>query len=281
MSITAKDVYSLLGELLHVCQRIEWTMKYLVEQAYRKVEFKTVDELQKPPKIEDKWMSNPDTLGMVIKDFLQGFYGEPVDDGAETNCIKLELRFSFNADADAGVRAENRQRREGELAELLTIRNFLAHQFGLKYPLHDEENCASALVYLEEAKAKLKRHIEQLNLEVKMFQTIRQEASSFASSPDLPMIMERLRRAGELKGRIGKLKTYDFSDMANRTIFDYTDKSDVIEAILYGETGISLETYMAKPIDVRLANLQWLAELSENRNFIEAVRKQQRKFGVV
>ena len=71
-----------------------------------------------------------------------------------------------------------------------------------------------------------------------MFQTIRQEASSFASSPDLPMIMERLRRAGELKGRIGKLKTYDFSDMANRTIFDYTDKSDVIEAILYGETGM-------------------------------------------
>ena len=77
MPIAAKDIYPLLGELLHLCQRIEWTMKYLVEQAYRKVEFKTVDELHKPPKIEDKWMSNSDTLGMVVKDFLQGFYGEP------------------------------------------------------------------------------------------------------------------------------------------------------------------------------------------------------------
>ena len=278
---TPKDIYPLLGELLHACQRIEWTMKFLVEQAYRKVEFKSVDELHKPPKIEEQWRSNPDTLGMVIKDFLQGFYGEPVDDSAETDCIRLEVRYSFNSDADASVRASNRQRRKEELDELVAIRNFLAHQFGLRYPLQDEENCASAMAYLEEAKAKLKTHIEQLNFEVKMFQTIRQEACSLASSPDLPMVMERLRRAGELKGKIGKLKTYDFSNMANRTIFDFTDRQDVIDAVLYGEGDITLDAYMAKPIEVRLANLQWLAELSENRNFVEAVRKQQRKLGVV
>ena len=69
--------------------------------------------------------------------------------------------------------------------------------------------------------------------------------------------------------------------MANRTIFDFTDRQDVIDAVLYGEGDITLDAYMAKPIEVRLANLQWLAELSENRNFVEAVRKQQRKLGVV
>ena len=281
MSVAAKDVYSLLGELLHVCQRIEWTVKYLVEQAYRKVEFKSVDELHKPPMIEERWQSNPDTLGKVIKDFLQGFYGEPRNDCADTDRIRLEMRYSFNADADADVRAENRQRREAELSELLSIRNFLAHQFGLRYPLQDEENCAAAMAYLEDAKTKLKKHIELLNFEIKMFQTIRQEACSLAASPDMPLIVERLRRAGALKGKIGKLKTYDFSNMADRTIFDFTDRQDVIEAILYGESDITLDAYMAKPIEVRLANLQWLADLTENRNFIEAVRKQQQKLGVV
>lgn len=281
MSVAAKDVYSLLGELLHVCQRIEWTVKYLVEQAYRKVEFKSVDELHKPPMIEERWQSNPDTLGKVIKDFLQGFYGEPGNDCADTDRIRLEMRYSFNADADADVRAENRQRREAELSELLSIRNFLAHQFGLRYPLQDEENCAAAMAYLEDAKTKLKKHIELLNFEIKMFQTIRQEACSLAASPDMPLIVERLRRAGALKGKIGKLKTYDFSNMADRTIFDFTDRQDVIEAILYGESDITLDAYMAKPIEVRLANLQWLADLTENRNFIEAVRKQQQKRGVV
>ena len=279
MSITAQDVYPLLGELLHACQRIEWTIKYLVEQAYRKVEFKTVDELQKPPKIEDKWMSNPDTLGMVVKDFLHGFYGEPADDCADVDCVKLELRYSFNSDVDADVREENRRRRTAELADLVAIRNFLAHQFGLRYPLHDEQNCTDAMAYLEDAKAKLKKHADQLKFEVNMFQAIRQDACSMASN--MPMIMERLRRADELKGKIGKLKTYNFSNMAERTIFDFTDRQDVIEAILYGEHDITLDAYMAKPIEVRLANLQWLAELSGNRNFIEAVRKQQQKRGVI
>jgi hypothetical protein len=72
----------------------------------------------------------------------------------------LELRYSFNSDADACVRAENRQRRKGELDELVAIRNILAHQFGLNYPLQDEENCASAMAYLEDAKAKLKKHLK-------------------------------------------------------------------------------------------------------------------------
>lgn len=279
MSITAKDIYPLLGELLHACQRIEWTMKYLVEQVYRKVEFKTVDELHKPPKIEDKWMSNPDTLGMVVKDFLQGFYGESVDDCADTDCVKLELRYSFNADADANVREENRRCRAAELADLVAIRNFLAHQFGLSYPLHDEQNCTDAMAYLEDVKAKLKKHADQLKFEVYTFQAIRQDLCTVALN--IPMIRERLRRADALKGKIGKLKTYNFSNMAERTIFDFTDRQDVIEAILYGEQDITLDAYMAKPIEVRLANLQWLAELSGNRNFIEAVRKQQQKCGVI
>ena len=112
-----------------------------------------------------------------------------------------------------------------------------------------------------------------------MFQAIRQDMCSMA--PNMPIIMERIRRADALKGKIGKLKTYNFSNMAERTIFDYTNRQDVIEAILYGELDITLDAYMAKPIEVRLANLQWLAELSENRNFIEAVRKQQQKRGVI
>ena len=135
------------------------------------------------------------------------------------------------------------------------------------------------MAYLEDAKAKLKKHDEQLKFEINMFQAIRQDMCSMA--PNMPMIMERVRRADELKGKIGKLKTYNFSNMAERTIFDFTDRQDVIEAILYGEQDITLDAYMSKPIEMRLANLQWLAELSENPNFIEAVRKQQQKRGVI
>ena len=281
MPISSKEVYPLLGELLHICQRIEWCMKYLVEQACRVVEFKAVEELKEPPKIESKWEQNGDTLGTVVKAYLHGFYDEPVEDDSESDCIKIQVKYSFNSDADASVRAENRQRRKGELDELVAIRNFLAHQFGLCYPLHDEENCAAALAYLEDSKAKLMKHVERLKFEIKMFQAIRQDACSFASSPDMPMVIERLCRARELKGKIGKLKTYNFSNMADRTIFDFTDRQDVIDAILYGEGDITPDAYMAKPVEVRLTNLQWLAELSENRNFIEAVRKQQQKLGVV
>ncbi|PWJ67930.1 hypothetical protein SAMN05720473_101814 [Fibrobacter sp. UWB15] len=55
----------------------------------------------------------------------------------------------------------------------------------------------------------------------------------------------------------------------------------LLDAFSFMLHDITLDAYMAKPIEVRLANLQWLAELSENRNFIEAVRKQQQKRGVI
>ena len=83
MPITTNDVYSLLGELLHNCQRIEWVMKYLIEQAYRVVEFKTIKELKELPEIKSKWEQNTDTLGTVIKAYLHGFYDEPVEDAFE------------------------------------------------------------------------------------------------------------------------------------------------------------------------------------------------------
>ena len=281
MSITAKDVYSVLGEQLHLCQRIEWCMKYLVEQAYREVEFHSPDDLKNPPKIESKWESNTDTLGKVIKVYLKGFYGEKTEDDSDgTDCVKLQLKYSFNDDADATVREEIRRHREAELAELLSIRNYLAHQFGLKFTLHDEANCTAAMVYLDDAKVKLRRQVELLKSEIQMFDSIRQLAASLMTSPSMPVILERIRRTSELNGKVGRLKSYEFSDMASRTIYDYTDQQEVLDAILYGCGHVTLESYKALPLVVRLAHLQCLADMSGNPNFKAAVKKQQHKIGV-
>ena len=281
MSVTAKDVYSVLGEQLHLCQRIEWCMKYLVEQAYREVEIHSPDDLKNPPKIESKWESNTDTLGKVIKAYLKGFYGEKTEDYADgTDCVKLQLRYSFNDDADVTVREEIRRQREVELAELLSIRNYLAHQFGLKFSLHDDANCTAAMAYLDDAKSKLRRQVEVLKSEIQMFDSIRQLTVSLMTSPSMPVILERIRRTSELNGKVGQLKSYDFSDMASRTIYDYTDQQEVLDAILYGSDQVTPELYKSLPLVVRLAHLQCLADMSGNPNFKAAVKKQQHKIGV-
>ena len=253
----------------------------MVEQAYREVEFHSPDDLNNPPKIESKWESNTDTLGKVIKAYLKGFYGEKTeDDTVDTDCVKLELRYSFNDDADATVREEIRRHREAELAELLSIRNYLAHQFGLRFPLHDEANCTAAKTYLDDAKVKLRRQVDLLKAEIQMFDSIRQLTSSFMTSPSMSVILERIHRTSELNGKIARLKSYDFSDMSSRTIYDYTDQQEVLDAILYGCDHVMLESYKSLPLVVRLAHLQCLADMSGNPNFKAAVKKQQHKIGV-
>lgn len=207
--------------------------------------------------------------------------GERAAEESDSDCIKFEVRISFNADTDAHVREENRTQREAELADLLSTRNYLAHRFGLDYPLRDEDNCKAAMTFLAEAKAKLRKQADQLNTELQMFESIRQKAAVFAASPDMRMSLERFCRLCDLKGKIGKLKSYDFSDIAERTVFDFTDQQDVIDAVLYGEGSITQEAHKAESIEVRLAALQCLADLSMNPNFMAAVRKQQQKRGIV
>ena len=56
--INAAAIYPLLGELLHLCQRIEWTMKYMVEQACTEFEFKSMDELKHPKPLEFHWLDS-------------------------------------------------------------------------------------------------------------------------------------------------------------------------------------------------------------------------------
>lgn len=268
--IDNKDIYLLLGELLHLCQRIEWTMKYMVEQACREVKFKNPEELCNKPPLELKWDSNSDTLGIVVKNYLQKFYGEQVEDPADDEFFKFQVKFNFNSDNNEDIRAENRKKREQELAELVSVRNFLAHQFGLLYPLFREDDCVAAMTYLEKAKAKLQKHAVQLNCELKWLVNLQEIAKMPAMQKALVLQI--------LKGNIGKLKSYDFSNMANRTIYDYVDQNDIIEVILYNEKDKSPEACKMLPIETRLAHLQFLAELSNNQNFMEAVQKQLRKF---
>lgn len=268
--IDNKDIYLLLGELLHLCQRIEWTMKYMVEQACREVKFKNPEELCNKPPLELKWDSNSDTLGIVVKNYLQKFYGEQVEDPADDEFFKFQIKFNFNSDNNEETRAENRKKREQELAELVSVRNFLAHQFGLLYPLFREDNCTAAMAYLEDAKTKLQKHAKQLNCELKWLRNLQDIAGSSA--------VQKALASPILKGNIGKLKSYDFSDIANRTIYDYVDQRDIIEIILHNEKDKSQEACKKLPIETRLAHLQFLAELSNNQNFMEAVQKQLRKF---
>ena len=64
-----------------------------------------------------------------------------------------------------------------------------------------------------------------------------------------------------------------------KVIFDFTDNQEVIDAILYGVEDKSPAYYTDIPKMTRLAHLECLANMTGNRNFIEAVKKQQRLIG--
>jgi len=273
------NVYPLLGKLLYACQRIEWTMKYMVEQACRKVEFKSGAELEQATKLEPKWPQNNDTLGKLIKEYMKKFYGEQKDDFSDSNSFKLQIKISFNADEKEEDRKANREKRDEEFDELLSIRNFLAHQFGLRYHLLDEANCNEAIEYLRNTRTTLQKHLEKIDSEYRRLQNMLQQGYAAIASSELPAILESVDRLEALKGKIGKLKSYDFSKMASRTIFDYTDNQDFIDAILLGVKDVTPEIYESLPLEGKLAHLQCLADLSGNQNFIQAVNKQRQKLG--
>lgn len=274
-----REVCLKLGQLLHLCQCIEWKMKFMVEQASREIKFEPA-ELSNPSKFELKWISNTDTLGTVVKQYLNRFYGEQEDNvDDDDDLIHIRTRINFNGDVNENVRKENYTRREKELSELVSVRNNLAHQFGLKYPLQDLGNCGNAFSALDDAEKILKKHVEQIGSEFDWLRQMQQMNLGLLQIPELTEILNRQSHLNKMKGTIGKLKSYDFSKMATRTIFDYTDNQEFINMMV--PEGQGPEYFESLPTETRLADLQCLADLSENRNFMEAVSKQQRKIGAV
>ncbi len=280
MSFSSKDIYLLLGEFLHLCQRIEWTMKYMVEQACLETEFKSLEELKQPKPLEFHWQDNKDCLGGVVHEYLDKYYGMPVDDLTDGEFIKFQSKFNFVDAENPEQTRENYERREAELMELVEVRNFLAHRFGLEFHLQNEENCNEAMNYLLKAKEIIVTHAKIIGDERQRLESMKQMCASLLLSPSFVSSFESMRLTQQLSGKVGRLKSYNFSDMGNKSIFDFTDNQDVIEAIMYGNDDKSPSYYDSVPKMTRLAHLECLADMTGNKNFIDAVEKQQKLIGV-
>jgi len=280
MSFSSKDIYLLLGELLHLCQRIEWTMKYMVEQACLEMEFKSLEELKQPKPLEFHWQDNRDCLGGVVHEYLDKYYGMPVDDFTDGEFVKVQTKINFVDENNPELTKENYERREAELKELVEVRNFLAHRFGLVYHLQNEDNSREAMEYLQQAKETIEKHAKIIGYERQRLESMKQMRASLLTSPLVATSFESLRLRQQLAGKVGKLKTYNFSDMGNKNIFDFTDNQDVIDAIMYGNEDKSPSYYDSVPKMTRLAHLECLADMTGNKNFIDAVEKQQKLIGV-
>ena len=203
----------------------------------------------------------------------------PVDDFTDGEFIKIQNKFSFvDANNPEGTK-ENYERREAEFKELVEVRNYLAHRFGLEFHLQNEENCKSAFEYLQKAKEIIVKHAKIIDNERSHLESMKQMCASLMQAPSFFTSFESMRLTQHLYGKVGMLKTYNFSDMGNKNIFDFTDNQDVIDAILYGVEDKSPAYYTDIPKMTRLAHLECLANMTENRNFIEAVEKQQRLIG--
>lgn len=274
------SVHLLLGELLHLCQRIEWTMKYMVEQACLEMEFKSLEELKQPKPLEFHWQDNKNCLGGVVHEYLDKYYGMPVDDFTDGEFVKVQSKFNFVDANNPELTKENYERREAELKELVEVRNFLAHRFGLEFHLQNEENCNEAMNYLQKAKEIIVTHAKIIGDERQRLESMRQMCASILTQSFVATSFESLRLRQQLAGKVGKLKSYNFSDMENKSIFDFTDNQDVIEAIMFGNEDKSPSYYDSVPKMTRLAHLECLADMTGNQNFIDAVAKQQRLIGV-
>lgn len=186
-------IYDKLGSILFRCQRIEWIMKYMVEQAEGSVEAKTFEELQNLKPKEPKWMDNKDTLGVLIAKYLDKFYGEPrEDEDSETEYIRFDHSFSLNGDDDATVREKNRKERTEALEKLKSCRNNLAHHFGLNYTLQDAESCQKALEFLSEAKTIVDKEFSTIKFEYDCLQKMGRLMYSVCTSPDSSRILAEL-----------------------------------------------------------------------------------------
>lgn len=186
-------IYDKLGAILFRCQRIEWIMKYMVEQAEGSVEAKTFEELQSLKPKEPKWMDNKDTLGGLIAKYLDKFYGEPRDDKEpETECIRFDYSFSLNGDEDDTVREKNRKERTEALEKLKSCRNNLAHHFGLNYTLQDAESCQKALEFLSEAKSIVDKEFATIKFEFEHLLKMSRLMYSVCKSPDSSRILAEL-----------------------------------------------------------------------------------------
>lgn len=186
-------IYDKLGSILFRCQRIEWTMKYMVEQAEGSVEAKTFEELQNLKPKEPKWMDNKDTLGGLMAKYLDKFYGEPRDaKEPKTGSIRFEYSFSLNSDDDVAVREKNRQKRTEALEKLKLYRNNLAHHFGLNYSLQDSESCQKALEFLSEAKNIVDNEFDTIKFEYDCLQKMGRLMYSVCTSPDSSRILAEL-----------------------------------------------------------------------------------------
>lgn len=274
------EIYLLLGQMLHLCQRIEWTMKFMVEQACRNVEIKSKEALKQPIPLDFHWQNNKDCLGSVVHDYLNKYYDMPVNDFTDADFIKMQFKFNFVDSDKPELTKEHFEKREAELKELVEVRNFLAHRFGLEFHLQTEENCNDAMVYLQKAKEIIIKHAKIIDNERERLVSMMQTSASIMQSPSFIASFESMRLTLQLSGKVGKLKNYNFKDVGNKNIFDFTDNQEVIDAILYGVEDKSPAYYSMKPKMTRLAHLERLANMTGNRNFIEAVKKQQRLIGV-
>lgn len=159
LRLPQQDVQRLLGKCLLRIQQYEWLLKKLVAHHRVAGPASRIARLQ-ADRIDE---ASTKTLGMLVRDLL-GSYIVPdlgidaeEDDAACDDVATVSLYFRLNTSPQdyAGI--------QKDLADLVQLRNRLAHHFIEDHDLGTLEGCLAASSALEASYGFIDRHVDQLH----------------------------------------------------------------------------------------------------------------------
>lgn len=138
------------------------------------------------------------TLGQLMNQLLNHYL---VIDGtaAAVPDTKLENIVSISMTAQLSLTAEDYQRIQADMRELVRLRNTLVHHFLEQHDLWSLSGCNQAAKVLTQANAFVHRHIEQLHVWAKSLDETRSKLATFINSePGYDLLVDGIAPDGEM-----------------------------------------------------------------------------------
>jgi hypothetical protein len=178
-----REVQRKFGRNLLLLQQYERLMKWLV------AEQDIAGPMGELERIKGKQIQavSKKTLGQVVGDLTGNFIAPALPEGSSeqeaehaSEPNKPWIRISFRME----MQAEDFKETERKLAELVALRNDLAHHFLESYDIWTELGCQIASTYLDECFKKIEAHYEELRQMAQHSHETRKEMASFAQTPE-------------------------------------------------------------------------------------------------
>lgn len=156
-----RDVQRHLGRCMLRLQQYENALKTLL--AHHEAAG-TVEEIKAQPAIRAEKLSGQ-TLGNLANLMFESFV---VPEGFERELLPEDKVVSdkilFSHSSRVTLAPEQWLRMKAAVQQLVTMRNGLVHGFLQRFNLWDEQGCADALVYLQEAFQRIESHYQELRM---------------------------------------------------------------------------------------------------------------------